>query len=683
MYYQRLSRLLFPLAAFLVAPVFAQEDPELTALMAMLENETEIATQSKMNADYVPGMVTVLHGENLKQLGLTTVAEALNQVAAFYVTETNDGDKRVIVRGVGATLTSSHLKYMLDGIPLNRTTDGSADWLLRLPINQIDRLEIIRGPGSSVHGEYAFSGVVNVISRKSKALAIKGGSFDAGQMDTHISHDFDNGVSLQLNVAGWTQGNSGLKTNQDNFAASGAGYSPGDVYNYEQGLVLQAGIDWQGYLLQLQHASTERGPAYGNTAALPMDYDPRRENITNISLSKPFQLSDDVRIRMEWIEQYTQLDEASFLPIPPGVNPPGGIPPYTEDRFVQSGNEDSSSRVNVSLNWSGIDNHKVYADIGYAQHRVDDAFIAEFTPGSPKNYGTATQTNVLAGSNRTMTSLTLQDQWQLNDQIEMTFGGRYDHYSDWGSHLSPRLAGVWRLADHHILKAQYAEAFRPPTLSEAYPGPDSIAANNTGVELTEEILRSSEASYIYRESGHVVRATLFHTHIKDLIEYFIQPGQPPVWRNLGDIDTYGLELEWEQRLDQAWEWQANLAYVDAKDHLDTDEKLLGSVNWLSTVSLKWNDSDTTYHALSWRYVGEQEGWEIRTRLLPEDRFDSRNSLDYSFGIKQAFNIDGLVLSTGIKNLTDETHNIIPSLSQYPEGLPQGQRSAWLQLEYDW
>jgi outer membrane receptor for ferrienterochelin and colicins len=78
----RAASLLALLALFSTSHSFAQDsaDPELAALMALLDEETELATQNKMNADFVPGTVSVLHGDELQDYGVTTVAEALNQV---------------------------------------------------------------------------------------------------------------------------------------------------------------------------------------------------------------------------------------------------------------------------------------------------------------------------------------------------------------------------------------------------------------------------------------------------------------------------------------------------------------------------------------------------------------------------------------------------------------------------
>lgn len=670
--------LAFAISASLSARTYAEEDPELAALMALLDTETEIATQSRMNADYVPGMVTILHAEDLKQLGIASVLEALNQVAGFHSTVNNVGDGLVIVRGVGATLNASNLKLLLDGVPVNRAADASADWLMRLPVNQIDRIEVIRGPGSAVRGEFAFSGVVNVISRKANAIAAKAGSFNFGQVDGHLSHQWKNGASMQLNAATWSRDNSGLITNQDNFAGRDLGHSPNTVYDHEEGQVLQTALDYLGYQLQVHYAALERGPAYGKVAAMPMEFEPRKETVTNISLNKSWQPSDSLQLNLALASQDTRLDRATALIVPAGITFPPGSPPAAQDRYQQDGNRDQTQRAQASLRWDGLANHILYTELGYAHYKIDEVFVASFSPGLPTTVTSAPQ----AGSERNLSSITVQDQWQLTDAWKITYGARYDSYDNWGDHLSPRVAAVWQLNDQHILKAQYAEAFRPPTLSEIHAGPTPGSISPAGAHLKEELLKSAELSWIFRDGSTVVRTTLFHTQVEDLIESFIQPGRPPIWRNLANIDSYGLEVEWQHRLGRDWQWHTNVSYVRAEDHLDRDEKLLGAINWLANIGLVWHSGDNSHHALRWRYVGEQEGWEIRTQLPQTERFDAYTSLDYSFALNNMLDVSGLQLSAGVKNLTGEEYNSVPTPAQFPQGLPHGKRTVWLQLEYE-
>ena len=154
-------------------PGFAQFDTTRTAeqaalnLMELFDNVTEIATKTKLNADYVPGMVTVLRGEDLEARGYQTVWEALELVNGIETSVSGTGLRQILIRGVGRTLGSGNIKFFLDGLPINSTFLAGAHQALEFPVELIDRIEVIRGPGSAIYGEFAFTGVINVITNKS------------------------------------------------------------------------------------------------------------------------------------------------------------------------------------------------------------------------------------------------------------------------------------------------------------------------------------------------------------------------------------------------------------------------------------------------------------------------------------------------------------------------------------
>jgi outer membrane receptor protein involved in Fe transport len=76
------------------------------------------------------------------------------------------GERQILSRGVGFGYGSGNIKLLLDGVSMNSSLLATANPVLNIPIEQIERIEVIRGPGSSVHGEDAFAGVVNVITRR-------------------------------------------------------------------------------------------------------------------------------------------------------------------------------------------------------------------------------------------------------------------------------------------------------------------------------------------------------------------------------------------------------------------------------------------------------------------------------------------------------------------------------------
>jgi iron complex outermembrane receptor protein len=274
---------------------------------------------------------------------------------------------------------------------------------------------------------------------------------------------------------------------------------------------------------------------------------------------------------------------------------------------------------------------------------------------------------VRAGIRRDLYSVTLQDQWTIGDDLELTGGARLDRYSDVGDSLTPRLAGVWRLADRHILKAQYAEAFRPPTLSE-------LNQNSNGPhKLKPETLASTELSYIYRGAGTRAQVTLFHTRLDNLITN--QPGSPQPYVNLGEIRLRGVETEWEKALRRRWNLKANLSYTDAHDQA-TGRRVPGSSKWLANATLDGSLAERLRIGLRWRYVGKRARWPA------DDRPDlgAYQILDVTLSWREP-RARGLTLRAGVDNLFNKDGRDLAASGTYVQDLPQPGRTWWAQLSY--
>ncbi|WP_455200908.1 TonB-dependent receptor plug domain-containing protein, partial [Kaarinaea lacus] len=147
------------------APDPPVQEIAVSELVQILEVETDIATKSRLNVDFVPGMVTVLNGDDLQARGIRNVWEALSLVPGFQLTIDSTGNKETNVRGLEKTYISGTIKLLVNGIAMNSTLTGSAARVKEIPIAQVERIEVIRGPGSAIHGEYAYTAVVDVITK--------------------------------------------------------------------------------------------------------------------------------------------------------------------------------------------------------------------------------------------------------------------------------------------------------------------------------------------------------------------------------------------------------------------------------------------------------------------------------------------------------------------------------------
>lgn len=657
----------------MVAPARAtDEDQELLELLAVLDEQTELATQTRMNADFVPGMVTVLHGEELDERGIQTVAEALDTVPGLRVTFTNDGNIVTLVRGAGSTLNSGNLKILLNGISMNSAATGLADAVLRIPIEQVDRIEVVRGPGSAIHGEFAFGGVLNLITRsRDDGAYAEVGSHQGRHVGAMLNGgDAVGGVTWFANFSAWDSDGSERNSGPDRFARLDLGHSPGRIDDYERGRLLLLGGDLAGFSLSGQWLRLERGGWFGiNALAPPEGLSPRNESLLNFSLERRWELNERVTAELLLNSLNNDLETAEHLPVPAGVPLPMGGETLPVDQYRQHSVDDSRREVQARMHWQAHADHRLLLGLGYVHSQIDDAGTRIRDDRGLIRELSGAERSVVPGVSRRVGSVTLQDQWRIREDLELTAGLRYDHYSDAGDNLSPRVAAVWRPADRHVFKAQYAEAFRPPTLVE-----DSSGGGFSS--LLPETLSSTELAYIHRAPNRIHRLIFFHTELRDVIEFELIPGQVPRTINRGRIRLRGFEAEYQQRLGLDWEVLADVSFVDAKDE-SSRRQLPGSSRWLANLTLVWRPDTQLSNALRVGFVGEQRRFSLEPSV-PE-YIDDYVRVNYALTVRNAFEQRGLNLSAGVENLFDSDARTLANPTFYPEELPLDGRTWWAKV----
>ncbi len=668
-----------PFTLFTTPAVHASFDDELQALLA---EETAVATQQKMNADFVPGMVTVLHSDQLLARGLRTVSEALNSVAGFYSTVNNRGDEVTIVRGIGATLRGTNLKILINGVSVNRAIDSSADWAKRLPLRQIDRIEVIRGPGSVIYGEYALSAVVNIILRDDTSVGLELGNHQHTTIDGSYYKNWENG-SIQINAAAWDEQASGLPAAADNFSLNGLGFYPAQVHDQEKGELFVLNTQYKKLSMAITHNHIKRGAGHGATANLGDNTAPHVEKYNSLTLKHEWQLAENLQMNTQYHLQHSDIEIGEYLPIPRGVNPPFTDGPILVTMYRQDSNAELSQQLQTEWHWQFKKNHQLYSQLGYSHVEVTDSKRFNRIEGQPAMQLADDSALVAQDARRNLTYWALQDQWQIADNIQLTAGFRVDHYSS-STYTTPRLAAVWQFTNTQILKAQYSESFRPPTLEQGSPGGNSYPGAMRSNNLKEERLSSREISYIYHGATQNLRLTAFATNVKDVLEFYLRPGSPPLWRNFGDLRTTGAEAEWQQQVGRNWKWYANASYVDVEDRAMPDATPSGVVNWLGETGIQWQSDTWGQHNITLKHVGKQSGWAtINNRLQNSAYFSGYNTLDYAITFPNSFGVAALQLSTGVRNLLDKQHRTTPNPNQYPKGLVDGERTLWMRISYEY
>ena len=646
------------------------EQSERQDLLALLEQQTRIATKTKLNADYVPGMVSVLYGDGMEARGVRTVGEALTLVPGIEMITDPLGRKQLFIRGVAGEFSSGNVKMLLNDVPMNATRDGLAGALFDIPIEQVDRIEVIRGPGSAIYGEFAYTGVVNVITyKRGQRLFGSTGNFGTRSAGAILSTPTrGDGPQLSLNAARWQTDSTDVRVATDALyqrtpsqaAQSNAPGSPNSPRAVDSA---SAQFSYKGFSLVGQYLSEETGDYFGVNEVLPPDDDRKvlGEKFRSLQARQVIKPSDTVEATLSvgWLENNRTQDGTYLGPCPPALQPTGFCAiwnPYLDERYTET-----RSNAALDLRWTGLQRHIVLFGAASSEIRITDSWWNVIPSPGPR---------FDEGTERRIRSATFQDEFRATDRFTLTTGLRYDHYSDVGEAVTPRIAGVWRITDQHILKAQYAQAFRPPTFSELL---------NSASGIDPATIDTSELGYIYKGDRTQTRATIFYSELKDRITVVNNR-----YANAEGALLRGIEVEHEARLGSDVKLDASVGYTNAKDQ-ETDRQIPLSTNWQVNLGLIYQPRADATLALQYRQVGDfnREVADPRRDLNGYDKLDATASFA-NLGYR------GLTLRLGAKNLFNENIRFPAPLASDPSGenivgyaqdLPQGGRTWWLQLSY--
>ena len=161
------------------------KDMELEEIFAIFSEEEIVVSALKRprTVSKSPAIMSVITARQIKQMGFRTLSDVLEIVPGFDVHMDTNGEKEFIVRGV-FDAESSKVKVLIDGHSINEPGSGGASFnFYDLVVENIKKVEIIRGPGSALYGQNAFLAVVNVITKDTEDIdgfqvTSSGGSFE-------------------------------------------------------------------------------------------------------------------------------------------------------------------------------------------------------------------------------------------------------------------------------------------------------------------------------------------------------------------------------------------------------------------------------------------------------------------------------------------------------------------------
>lgn len=682
-----LLTILLSVSPLLAADQLSNEDEqELNQLIKLLDKHTEIATQTRMNADYIPGMVTVLQGKDLETRGIRSLAEALTLVPGIDVSINNSGTPSLVSRGFGNSYAPQTSMILINGSPMNSAFSGSGSGVAFVPIEQVERIEVIRGPGGAINGEFAYSGVINIITRtdsnRTYAMAGRFATYSGGALASW--HDEAEDTLLALNIAGSESNGSDPYVGPDGFG------NYGYANKAQESLTGFATLKYHDFTLQAHLIKGGQGDFFGT---MPVGTMPTNQH--DISAEQHYKTVEarqqltlnstlDLFVKAGW-QEYENINESSYI-TPQGYSNAllNGGSPYPEGILIGLKAREQKYYASLDTTWKGWQNHTLLTGIDVTYNKLMDLWMAmnvassyPYQPTGWQVYSGQDNFIVPEDADRTLFSGSIQDEYRITKTIHLTTGLRFDHYDDVGNSITPRIAGVWNPLPHHIFKAQYARAFRPPTFTELYGNQNYLKGNT---EINPEKVDTYEIGYIFRSELRTAKVTIFYSDHHDLITAR-STGSNYAYTNSGGGTQQGVELELAEQLSRTLKFDGNISYVKTKDD-DTNTDVSGARNWLANAGLIYKPFTWTALSGQYRYVGEQQ------RATTDSRADvkSYDVMDFTVSL---FPLPGLTLRMGINNAFAEDVRCASSSSStyntqqgYIDDLPTQERFWWLQCAYE-
>ncbi|MFO1380454.1 MAG: TonB-dependent receptor [Chitinivorax sp.] len=673
------------------------EDEMELAMVYGDKDSFSLATGSKQTVRRAPAVTTVITAEDIAAIGATDLDQVLETVPGMHVSRTHIANQPIyVMRGIYSNPTNPQILMLQNGVPMTALYSGDKGNLWGgLPLENIARIEIIRGPGSALYGADAYAGVINIITKTASDVGgtqfgARVGAFDS--KDAWVQHGSNIGALEVAAFLRWGKTDGQKETIERDAQATRdnnppffthASYAPGAQNNAVDALdaTLDLGLDkWR--LRMGYKGRTDMGSGVGAGGSLdPNSHGSSQRTNADLSWTDP-QIAQDVGVGVmaSYLFYDERTDETNLM-----LNPPGTRigPSYFPDGMVGGPNRwERSLRLSAFATYSGFKGHNLRVGAGhddldlYKTRTYKNFTQAPSGLPIPNPAGVIEYSDIqphISPQQRQNNYVYAQDEWNVIQDWTLTAGVRHDNYSDFGGTTNPRLALVWDTTLDLTTKLLWGKSFRAPAFIEAY---GINPANSGNPDIKPERLSTREIAFNWQARKDTqLNLNLFRYDMDDIIRVVVNPipGTGNTWQNTGSQRGRGAELE------TIWDPLRSL-------------RITADGSWQYAVDLATNQ-DAGYAPHShyylrgdWRFAN---GWQASAqgnRVLNRKRAagDTRepvpdyNSVDLTLRANLTRQLE---ISCSLRNLFD-ARIIEPTLpNTVPTDLPQAGRSWYLQASY--
>jgi len=521
-------------------------------LEELLNVKISIASRRVEKRSDAPSSVTVFTHNELREMGITHLEELFNYVPGMQsvrrVFDTRFDS--VAVRGVGHTWGDG-VQVMINGLRQQDSySGGSALFNRMLSLDNVERVEIIRGPGSSMYGANAFLGAINVItSDKQNSFYLSKGSFDSNTVALNFSQQSDD-REFSLFAKTFSDDGDSYDNLHDRFGRTSSSTDPIDGHDLSVYLKTSDFKIRARYMERDSHNFYNWGLLSNSIARNYSDY---------------FQLSLDYKLPLpERWQGAISISKTNTNWRGTGAFVTQGNAPFISDDFIAGPimlHKDKTFTGNLGYDFSN--KHQVNFGFQYENMSIPKA-------GHHSNYDFLSGLEVYLGEvvdqfddnirfvsdrERIVSGTYLQDQYHWTENLTTTFGLRYDHFNDFNSSTNPRFAMNYQFDNNHKFKIMFGEAFRAPSINNLDTQNNPSIVGNS--DLIPETVQTFEMAYLYSNNNLETTVTLFQNQIDEIITQTATSEGLVQYENAGRNDTTGLEFEMIYIVSEQFHLRAN------------------------------------------------------------------------------------------------------------------------------
>lgn len=626
-------------------PVYGKDNDVFSlSLKQLLDVTVSVSTFQQETVLDVPSSVAVFDKEEIEQLGVFNISQLMNYVAGYqsYRGDAGNNSNFFSSRARRSGQNMREILLLVNGVRANVNSGNGSLIGQDIPLDNVERVEVIRGAGSSLYGENAFLGVINVVTKTDNSAFI------------NLGVDGDNRAYLQSNlkfgehelqISAWSRRRIGNDVTY--YDANNAFTFQGqDEYQYH-GIQLQ--YDFQGWDFQT-HYSKENN-VEGFVFGFPARNSGEGSKIENWHnrVKYTHYFGNDWLIENSFLYHQSKVQPTSSISIEPLIGLDGNI--GTSEWALTSVLKSSHSKTGEWV-----------LGTEYREGGTDRA--------EQRTFGVVNRVDQIQSEEKSyVTALFVQNQYRISDTLRTITGFRYDHYSQFGGQISPRLGVNYELNSSNTIKFIYAEAFRAPTRGELYLINSPVLVGNR--DLQPEVSKTMEVIWVRVDEHGYTQTSFFNTKIVDSIIESDFNLSARTWINGSTEHISGMEVDRVARVHENWKLRLATTYFFERplDELSSESRFLltGAVTY---VQDKFDITLSANHQSDKVAINNSESGS-RT-------YAATNLVDLN-GRYRLSDKTSLVLR--VRNLLDKDYQTPASQVDNLYGVDGYQRQAWFGIKF--